>query len=353
MPNETTLLRDLLYLDFNKVASIYSQLEGGLLQEILSEKQADRRLETVRSLVESDRSATLESRIVHHDILVRVEDQLFKYGAALDINDAFPQGDPTADEIHDEVAKFAYIRAEGWAVIEDYSNLTTIIERFNDLGEFIARSAVSDTPQSQQLEQQSRRVDDARAQVRNATDKNRAQALNRLRQAETQLREALNDVTGIGALPDWLVHGVKLWVDTLMRDQINLRVYPFESASSFQVLSNLKRECFVDASLENLMFAYGIQPNIRLTMLGLLTSLPSKEPASFDPLAEFEERADDLSSEEELEAAFRGIFSSALGLEQFVRFSRYPNVTVYPLAVYRTVKVPSDKKSVGDDGKSS
>jgi hypothetical protein len=53
-----------------------------------------------------------------------------------------------ADEVHDEVAKFAYIRAEGWAVIEDYSNLTTIIERFNDLGEFIARSAVSDTPQS-------------------------------------------------------------------------------------------------------------------------------------------------------------------------------------------------------------
>jgi hypothetical protein len=182
-------------------------------------------------------------------------------------------------------------------------------------------------------------------QVRNATDKNRPQALNQLRKAETQLRQTLGARTGLDVVSEWLVHGVRQWVDTFMRDQINLRIYPFESLSNFQVISNLKRECFVDANLENLIFAYGAQPNMPLTVLGLITSLPPKDAQRFDPLAEFEERAGALSESEEFEAAFRGVFSGALAFESFVRFSRYPNITVYPLAVYRTVRVPIKSES--------
>jgi hypothetical protein len=34
--------------------------------------------------------------------------------------------------------------------------------------------------------------------------------------------------------------------------------------------------------------------------------------------------------------AFRGMFGAMEGLESFVRYSRYPNVTVHPIAVYRS-----------------
>jgi hypothetical protein len=87
----------------------------------------------VRSLIESEGASKLESRIIHHDILVRVEDQLFKFGAALDLNVAFAASEPTADIIHGAIGKVAYVRAEGSAVIEDYNNITAILERFNDL----------------------------------------------------------------------------------------------------------------------------------------------------------------------------------------------------------------------------
>jgi hypothetical protein len=36
------------------------------------------------------------------------------------------------------------------------------------------------------------------------------------------------------------------------------------------------------------------------------------------------------------EKAFRAMFGAMEGMESFVRYSRYPNVTVHPVAVYRS-----------------
>jgi len=63
--------------------------------------------------------------------------------------------------------------------------------------------------------------------------------------------------------------------------------------------------------------------------------LPPRIPSSFDPLQEF---LDDptLAASAGFEQGFRGVFAGMEGLEAKVRFSRYPNVTVHPIAVYRS-----------------
>ena len=54
---------------------------------------------------------------------------------------------------------------------------------------------------------------------------------------------------------------------------------------------------------------------------------------------EVEEASGDTDDPLGYERAFRGVFEGMEGMEGLVRFSRYPNVTVYPLAVYRRVPV--------------
>ncbi len=118
-----------------------------------------------------------------------------------------------------------------------------------------------------------------------------------------------------------------------MPNRINLRTYPFEQNSRFEILSNLKRECFVDSDLENVTFAYGTRPNVRLTVLGMITSIPSKDNGVFDPMANLEENSG--GDEDQFEVSFRRMFRAFEAFERFVRFSHYPNVTVYPIAIYQ------------------
>jgi hypothetical protein len=44
----------------------------------------------------------------------------------------------------------------------------------------------------------------------------------------------------------------------------------------------------------------------------------------------------ELSESMALEKGFRGVFIGLEGMEVLVRYSRYPNVTVHPIAVYRS-----------------
>jgi hypothetical protein len=91
----------------------------------------------------------------------------------------------------------------------------------------------------------------------------------------------------------------------------------------------------VDSDLEHLLYGYGPRPNVPLSVFGLITSLPPKNDTPFDPMKEFE-GGSQLSEKEAFERGFRGVFVGMEALESMVRYSRYPNVTVHPIAVYRS-----------------
>jgi hypothetical protein len=75
-------------------------------------------------------------------------------------------------------------------------------------------------------------------------------------------------------------------------------------------------------------------------VFGLITSLPPEVPSTFDPLAEFRNNPA-LAESGGFEQGFRGVFTGMEGLEALVRFARYPNVTVHPIAVYRSFEMAS------------
>ena len=87
---------------------------------------------------------------------------------------------------------------------------------------------------------------------------------------------------------------------------------------------------------------------MKLTVFGLVTSVPGPSGLPFDPMAEYSEFTGDDREEEEktdeeraagFEMVFRGMFGAMDGMEQFARPTRYPRITVFPIAIYRRVPI--------------
>ncbi len=138
-------------------------------------------------------------------------------------------------------------------------------------------------------------------------DRNKkAVATAQLKSIERDLQRQMEALVRTEELPEWLVEGINTFIDTFMPRRINFRVYPFESVPSFQIRSNLKRDCFVEEDLDNILLAYGTRPNVKLTLLGLITSIPDKAGHPFDPTREFEEISETETSEaQKFEHEFR------------------------------------------------
>lgn len=346
-------LRDLIYFDVDKATSIYSQIEGGLLTEKqeATEGATERRqltrvgLKVIQpevGVMSSEKTSVLESKVLHHDLLNRLEQKLGEMGLLLNLNEGIvPQSSDYSDEsLHELVSKPSFIVAEGWVSIEDYNRFKNIASDFKALVAFLNKCRVHSIEQSAEfrnLQEALRAVREEVKEERNGQRK--AQMKFQLKSMEEQINGLLRTGGTIDDdVPDWLLEGIQSFIDTFMTNRINLRLYPFEQNSDFEVLSNLKRDYFVDTDLENVMFAYGTRPNILLTVFGLITSVPSKDGKLFDPMEGHEiQQGPDDGEKGQFETAFRQVFRSFESFEQLVRFSQYPKVTIYPIAVYQNL----------------
>jgi hypothetical protein len=349
MPSNFTL-RDLLYLDFDKAASIWSQFEEGLLERVsvTEDTGKDRTAGTkfgIPGIAEANlgvdylqKRSTLQSKTLHHDVLNRVENRLVTAKLVTDLSAVKLHDQSSPEEIRAALGDRPYLRASGWSVIEDYRHILAIALKFNDVVGFIVRAGQENAKKSPEYQQLQALITEAKGDADRTTDRNQRAAK---RAGLKNIQGQLEDMTKaqLEAVDQWLIDGMRVFIETFMPSRINFRIYPFPDCPSFQILCNLKRDCFVDSDLEHLLYGYGNRPNVPLAVFGLITSLPPEGDLLFDPMREFTER-DDLSSQEVFESAFRGVFIGMEGVESFVRYSRYPNVTIHPIAVYRSFAVP-------------
>ncbi len=346
-------MRDLIYLDAGKAASLLSQVEGGLLQEVRDSDEASvdskAGLQANLHVLKADfggsgaeRTSRVETRILHHSLLTRLENALFAEGLALNLNREMEKAVVDVTSIRSVTERAPYLLSEGWAVIEDYERLKRRVEHFNPLIDMIARSARAELEKSEVYQSTKQQIAEQRRLVEAIRDrKQRQQQLEPLKGVEAQLEEMLDRASAeISKLDEWLVEGIKLWVDSFNPGQLHLRIYPFEATPNFQILANLKRDCFVDPDIEHLLFSYGTRPNVKLSVFGLVSSLPPEGGHKFDPMSEFALEGNEMGGNEHIqfELGFRQAFAGLQGLEAFGRFDRYPNVTVLPLAVFRSIK---------------
>jgi hypothetical protein len=171
------------------------------------------------------------------------------------------------------------------------------------------------------------------------TDKHKKQRLgNEVNRLTEKVQAAVHQM--IQPPDKWLLDGMRLFIETFMPNRINFRVYPFENCPAFQLICNLKRDCFVDQDLEHILYGYSNRPTVPLAVFGLITAIPMEGIDPFDPLKEFE-TVTPTADTVVFEKAFRAIFGAMDGIEAFVRYSRYPNISVHPIAVFRQFELPA------------
>jgi len=343
-------LRDLLYFDFEKASSIWSQLQWGHLKSfsVTSEEGKEQGVHAnlgVPGIAEAglkigsgEKRTIIETRILHHDLLNRIEAFLSEYGLVVNLNAALPQDEKSPEKIRAVIGDTPYVVAKGRSVIEDYQRILLIAERFNNLASFISRSAIENLKQSEQYRALKEAVEESKRQLKNIKDRGqRALAKEQVKRLEEEIGQMLD--SQIYEVDEWVLEGIKLWITTFLPKRINFRVYPFRECPAFQILCNLKRDSFVDQDLEHILYGYGTRPNVELSIFGLITSIPPKGEDAFDPLAEFH-NLEELNEEMAFEHAMRNMFSAMEGFEGFTKYSRYPNITVHPIAVYREFLLP-------------
>ena len=339
-------VRDILYLDFDKAASIWSQFEEGLLERVsvTADAEKDRSAGTkfgIPGVAEAnlgvdyqEKRSTLYSKTLHHDVLNRVERALADAELVTDLSSAVSSEESSPQKIRAAIGNRPYLRAGGTSVLEDYRRMLAISEKFNEFMVFFTKLSEDRLKKSPEYKQLQELLLERKSALGEVADRNKRTAQKaELKELERKL-ETL-PIQGVAKLDESLLNGIRLFINTFMRTRVNFRIYPFLCCPSFQVLCNLKPDCFVDADLEHLLYGYGNRPNVPLAVFGLITSLPHEDEPVFDPMKEFAMRVD-LSGREEFEKGFRGLFDAIEKLESFMRYSRYPNVTVHPIAVYRS-----------------
>ena len=346
--SETTPIRDLIYFDFDKAASIASQLEGGLLREIHESQSDSDEIGLGMNLhffnvggKTADSRSKLAVRSLHHDLLARVVQSLRTQELSLDLTKEFASKTHDVETLHSELETRPYVQAEGVSRFHDFERIKTLVNGVNAVIDFAAESARDSIKKSEAYQIIARQVDEAEQELKAINNPKQKSAAKRdVKSAKAQL-EQIVDVAVANAqssqLPDWQVKGIDSFINLIVPRRKLLVLQPFNDNPDLKLICNLKEDCFVDSDLDNLLFAYGSQPNVRLSVFGLATHIPAKEslPSDDDP-KNAGETSDDAV--QQLERAFESVFDGIKPIENFGRFAYYPRVTVYPLAVYRIIR---------------
>lgn len=343
-------IKDFIYLDTEKVSSLYSQLSGGIVQSVEASSSTSEDNKNLRNYdfkifkheagsTEKESRQIKEIRVSHHEIYNELEKELFSNGYAAEIgidvtNEHLESGE--AIKIFENVL---CVKAEGNIVLEDYERITRIADNYEDVTKFVNHSILSSLKDTQEFKDLSAAIDAIKESIKTMKGNQKITAKNELNKFENTLNEQLSSHQ-IGKVDSWIIDGLKTWVRVFLPDVFNVRLYPFESSDNFHVMSNVKRKFFLDDNTESVHYLFGSKPTIKVTMLGVITSIPKKDGDSFEPMREFDQTdlEEDGNKAINVEKGFRGVFRGFDGFEEMVRTCRYPRIMVHPIAIYRAIK---------------
>jgi hypothetical protein len=341
-------LYDFIYVDLEKIISIYSQMTGGIVELLEKSVENSRTADNKRNYdfkvfkhdaggTKNDANFVKEVIKPHHALLSETEELLAKNGFLIDLTDPNIAKSFRDPEFRAQLKETFCVKVRGRAVLEDYERLKAIANDFPEVIKLINKSIESNLISSPLYTELKANLDENEKALHSIKDRNtRSIKTKEIAEIRKNLTKLISSGSKIETIDQWVLDGMKTWIDAFLPGIVNLRVYPNQALPDEHVFGHLKKRCFEDAEFGALHFTYGSFPTEELTMLGVVTSVPSEKGETFKPLAEFEK--DNLTDYEAIESAFRGVFRGFDGMEQNVRTSRFPRILVQPLTVYRSVE---------------
>lgn len=341
-------LYDYLYVDLPKVISIYSQITGGIVESRETTREHARSADNKRNYdfkvfrhdaggTANDRNGVKELIKPHHSLLAELESELVAQGYLLDLTTQTPSPSLRDPQVRKLLSTSLCVKVTGRTVIEDYDRLKGIAKAFPEVTKFVNNSIVSGIKDAAEYKELSGQLEFLATQVKGEKDRSvKARKEAEIKKAKATLANLATSAATIGNVDQWILDGLKTWIDTFLPGIINLRLYPSLDHPDEQFFGHMKREYFEDQDQASFHFTYGSVLTEPISLIGIVTAIPPEMEDAFEPLSEF--KREDLASEESIEQAFRGVFRGFDGLEQMIRTCRFPRVLVQPLIVYRSVE---------------
>jgi hypothetical protein len=192
-------LYDYIYVDLEKVISLYSQLIGGVVdvREVNKERvhSADNKRHYDLKVFKHDAGGTDQDKTglketikPHHSVLMELEEELTRNGYLVNINDQ-AQAQSLRDPIFRTQLKSTLCpKVCGRAVIEDYARLKAIALAHPEIVQLINKSAQSNLKTAPEYLEYERRVARTRQEIKQT--KNRADRARKEQQLRTLEKSA-------------------------------------------------------------------------------------------------------------------------------------------------------------------
>lgn len=346
-------IKDLIYFDINKAKSLISQLNGGLINEI-SRAVEDESEESAGigfdvkiikgNIGEKSKEKTIKTEkiSVYHEMLNSIENDLNENGLLTSINSSFDKWESSFSDFMDEIPKLSYIKATGWGSFEDFERFKRIFTNFNEIQRLIFGSVLLENPELIDLKEQLAAA--KKIAYQNKDKNNRSKELSKVRAIENKVDELLKTESDVHLFDEDWISKVKTFLDTFSPNRLNFRLLPLDDFGDFQILCNLKSEYMLEGNFENTIYTYGSRPNIKLTVIGIITSCPRNEDIRVHPSDEYIGTSEtELSDESHFDKAFRNVFDSFEAFEKFFFVPNYPKIAISPIAIYREVIINKKK----------
>ncbi len=302
--SEAINIRNFLYLDVERMKSIFAQLEEGLVigrehTEGATKEVSGKGRVGIPSILDVTAGGKFireneerETKIFHDYIHHHVESKMLKNNMVTAIdNSNLTLDELMSDELRSEMDKKPFLLINGKITLDDYEYMKGILENFNELSEFIERCS----PTYKTL-------------------------------TEGEWNKIKKELLKNKILHDWEIKGYKMFFEKFYKERCMVTFYTNTDVPERSFTGHLIK-AFIRDGLESVMFRYGTSPQIPWKVLAQIAYIPIKGESMHVSMIPEKARSFD--------EALRGFLGAFRGIEKMATGLSYPAISIIPIAIYR------------------
>ena len=221
-------LYDYIYVDLDKVISLYSQLTGGVVElreaTSASSRTSDNKRKYDFKVFQHDAGGTKEDthglkEVIkpHHSLLSELENGLAEAGYLVDLSTTENAISLRTPALRKKLSEAFCLKVAGRAVVEDYERIKSIALAFPRVAELINRSIETSIKKSPEYAAIKSQIEAAEAAAKMASKSHEgAQTALQLRTLKHSLEELIARASKVGVVDQWILDGLKTWVETFL-----------------------------------------------------------------------------------------------------------------------------------------
>jgi len=299
-----TAVRDFIYLDVDRVKSVLSQLDKGLLESVSSAESRTKQVGGgatggLAGVVGLSGKAELlwangqtETRTLHDHIYNLAEDALKQSDMLVLVPGELCDADIDAGYLHDGLGETDFVLVSGHVVINEFAKMREFLDRFNEIGRFLAFTTVGD---------------------RTGRSKSERDKLMKAAIQENDLE-----------LPKQLITGMEVVFDVFYRDRVVVKIRPLPG-SPMSTFAGVLRPEFLREPIDTIVYKYGLVPPTPWRMLAQVAAIPKQG----------DEAGPSFPTGGDIEQAMMTVFQAMREVQAQVQCVSFPEIAVTPIALYR------------------